>query len=83
MKREGEQHGHSTKSAPQSGVFVVDLSGLNLPKSALQEMEKAINATVDEQLAALDLRVGNGGIIGKRPEWYGLWDPKHIQQTNR
>lgn len=66
------------RGAPQSGVFVVDISGLNLPKGALQEMEKAINATVDEQLAGLDLRVGKGGIIGKRPDWYGRWIYKAI-----
>jgi hypothetical protein len=75
----------ATKSAAaQSGVFVVDLSGLNLSKSALQGMEKAINSTVQKQLATLDLRIGSGGIIGKRPEWYGLWVIQNIiQQTNR
>ncbi len=42
--------------AAQSGVFVVDLSGLNLPKSALDSIERAINATVQKQVGSLDLR---------------------------
>jgi hypothetical protein len=71
----------ATKSAAaQSGVFVVDLSGLNLSKSALQGMEKAINSTVQKQLATLDLRIGSGGIIGKRPECYGYLDSMRIRQ---
>lgn len=72
----------SAAAAP-SGVFVVDLSGLNLPKGALQKMEKAINATVDTQLASLDLRVGSKGIIGKRPEWYGRWIYSNIIANQR
>ncbi len=57
--------------ASRSGVFVVDISGLNLSKSALQKMEKAINVTVDRQLATIDLRVGSKGVLGKRLDWYG------------
>ena len=58
--------GTAPKGAPQSGVFVVDISGLNLSKGALRDMEKAINTTVDRRLAGLDLRVGT---------------PRHHRQT--
>jgi hypothetical protein len=70
--------GTAPRGEPQSGVFVVDISGLNLSKGALQKMEKAINSTVDKQLGGLDLRVGSKGVIGKRPEWYGRWIYKAI-----
>ena len=46
-------------------------------------MEKAINTTVDRQLAGLDLRVGTRGIIGKRPEWYGRWIYQNILASQR
>jgi len=75
--------GTAPKGAPQSGVFVVDISGLNLSKGALRNMEKAINTTVDRQLAGLDLRVGTRGIIGKRPEWYGRWIYQNILASQR
>jgi hypothetical protein len=70
-------------AAAQSGVFIVDISALNLSKGALQEMEKAINTTVDKQLAGLDLRVGSKGIVGKRPEWYGRWIYSNIIANQR
>jgi hypothetical protein len=75
--------GTAPKGAPQSGVFVVDISGLNLSKGAPRDMEKAINTTVDRQLAGLDLRVGTRGIIGKRPEWYGRWIYQNILASQR
>jgi hypothetical protein len=70
-------------AAAQSGVFIVDISALNLSKGALQEMEKAINTTVDKQLAGLDLRVGSKGIVGKRSEWYGRWIYSNIIANQR
>ena len=57
--------------AQASGVFVVDVSGLNLPARQLKAIEKAINATVQKQVAGIDLR-GVGTLIPRRPEWYGI-----------
>lgn len=57
----------------QSGVFVVDLTGLNLPKRALTDIEKAINATVQKQVGALDLGASGGVIFRPRPPWWGIW----------
>jgi hypothetical protein len=65
-------------AAAQSGVFVVDISGLNLPNSALGKIERAINGAVQTELGGLDLG-RSGGFIPKRPIWRGIWIlPKKI-----
>jgi hypothetical protein len=56
----------------KSGVFVVDLSALNLSATALKKVERAINSTVQKEVGKIDLRAG-GGIRIKRPQWMGIW----------
>ena len=69
----------AAKSPAKSGVFVVDLSALNLPSSTLKKIERAINTTVQKQIGSVDLRAG-GGISIKRPEWMGIWIMPKIPQ---
>ncbi len=64
-----------------SGVFVVDVSALNLPKSALAGLQKAINATVQKQIAGIDLRK-YGGVSPQRPNWYGIIIRPRLPQFN-
>jgi hypothetical protein len=39
--------------ARSGSVFLVNLAGLDLPKSALDELEKEIDAVVDRKIASL------------------------------
>ena len=44
--------------AKPTGIFLVDLSGLNLPPSDLDALNKEINAVVQRQLAKIDKTKG-------------------------
>ena len=45
----------TARANQNSGVFVVDLSGLQLPAKVLKEIDGDIGAAVEKRLAALNL----------------------------
>jgi len=45
----------AARANQDSGIFIVDLSGLQLPTKVLKEIDRDIGAVVEKRLAALNL----------------------------
>ena len=54
-------------------MFVVDLTALKLPQAALEDIQSAINATVQKKVASLNLLAPPHHLDTQQPPpWYGI-----------